>query len=349
MARVVSFPLFVALACVSAAIALADPITCATCHADEGRVQPQTPMAHALELPPRQTALEAHPMLKFRKGAYGWTIERHGDSSTYAVSDGVDELKIPIRYSFGMHSATFVLEYRGALYESLVSYYAPIDSLDITLGDEGIAPGKLEEALGRRIDSAEAEACFNCHGSAPVTGGNLDLDALTPGVGCARCHAESDTHLRDIVRGITTSIPERLGAKSAEDMSEFCGACHRTWQTAIKLGVWGPRNVRFQPYRLANSKCFDGTDDRIRCTACHDPHRPLVRDSIAYDENCLTCHHAGGRQEASGKAREAPRSCPVAARDCVSCHMPKVTLPGSHQAFTDHQIRIIRPGEPYPD
>ena len=29
--------------------------------------------------------------------------------------------------------------------------------------------------------------------------------------------------------------------------------------------------------------------------------------------------------------------------------MPKVNLPGGHMAFTDHQIRIVRPGEPYPN
>jgi hypothetical protein len=29
--------------------------------------------------------------------------------------------------------------------------------------------------------------------------------------------------------------------------------------------------------------------------------------------------------------------------------MPKVSLPGGHAVFTDHFIRIVRPGEPYPD
>jgi len=28
--------------------------------------------------------------------------------------------------------------------------------------------------------------------------------------------------------------------------------------------------------------------------------------------------------------------------------MPKVEIPGSHFKFTDHRIRIVRPGEPYP-
>jgi formate-dependent nitrite reductase cytochrome c552 subunit len=33
----------------------------------------------------------------------------------------------------------------------------------------------------------------------------------------------------------------------------------------------------------------------------------------------------------------------------VSCHMPKINLPGGHAKFTDHEIRIVRPGDPYPN
>jgi hypothetical protein len=29
--------------------------------------------------------------------------------------------------------------------------------------------------------------------------------------------------------------------------------------------------------------------------------------------------------------------------------MPKVELPGSHFKFTDHRIRIVRPGEQFPN
>jgi hypothetical protein len=29
--------------------------------------------------------------------------------------------------------------------------------------------------------------------------------------------------------------------------------------------------------------------------------------------------------------------------------MPKIELPGAHARFTDHQIRIVRSGEAYPN
>ena len=104
----------------------------------------------------------------------------------------------------------------------------------------------------------------------------------------------------------------------------------------------GPRgvlNVRFQPYRLANSKCYDTSDTRIRCSACHDPHSPLESNAASYDAKCGACHSAAAHT----------KTCRVAKQNCASCHMPKIELPGAHARFTDHQIRIARTGEPYPN
>jgi formate-dependent nitrite reductase cytochrome c552 subunit len=41
-------------------------------------------------------------------------------------------------------------------------------------------------------------------------------------------------------------------------------------------------------------------------------------------------------------------ACPVSTKKCVTCHMPKVELPGMHASFTDHWIRIAKPNEPAP-
>jgi formate-dependent nitrite reductase cytochrome c552 subunit len=43
------------------------------------------------------------------------------------------------------------------------------------------------------------------------------------------------------------------------------------------------------------------------------------------------------------------KACPIAKANCVSCHMPKVELPNGLITFTDHQIRVVRPGDPYPN
>ena len=101
-------------------------------------------------------------------------------------------------------------------------------------------------------------------------------------------------------------------------------------------------NVRSQPYRLGTSKCFGSAQDkRIGCVACHDPHREMVKEAGYYDGKCRACHEAG-------KAASSVKSCPVAERDCVSCHMPKVDFPDGHSRFTDHRIRVVRPGAGFP-
>ena len=102
-------------------------------------------------------------------------------------------------------------------------------------------------------------------------------------------------------------------------------------------------NVRFQPYRLTNSKCYDATDARIRCVACHDPHREVEHNAAFYDAKCLACHGTKAARPASAKV------CRTATEKCVNCHMPKYEIPGSHNLFSDHWIRVVKAGEAYPD
>jgi hypothetical protein len=39
----------------------------------------------------------------------------------------------------------------------------------------------------------------------------------------------------------------------------------------------------------------------------------------------------------------------VGKKDYVTCHMPKLDLPGAHNKFTDHLIRVVKANEQYPD
>ena len=41
--------------------------------------------------------------------------------------------------------------------------------------------------------------------------------------------------------------------------------------------------------------------------------------------------------------------CRVGKDPCITCHMPKYDLPGGHFKFTDHHIRIAKPGDQYPN
>src|SRR5262249_60862091 len=94
-----------------------------------------------------------------------------------------------------------------------------------------------------------------------------------------------------------------------------------------------------QPARLGSGRGWGEGAARVTCAACHDPHRPLVREAAAYDARCLACH-AAGRKTAKGRAA---RGCRVAKESCTSCHMPKYEVPEMRFEFTDHLIRVVKP------
>ena len=319
------------------AIAAPPATTCATCHAAQARTQPKTAMGIGIELPPDQSQLIAHPKLTYDRDGYRYTIERKDGVSLYTVSDGATSLTLPIRYAFGAHMQTFVFDYEGRFYESQVSYFPRIQGLGVTLGDEHRRPRTLVEAMGRETLNPEITACFECHATNAVKQGKLTLDTLRPGLDCDHCHNGATAHMDALAQGKSAPILQRLGALAAEDMSTFCGKCHRTWEAIVQMRQFGVKNVRFQPYRIANSKCFLGDDKRIRCTACHNPHANLAEGDTTYDAACQSCH-----------AKQF-NPCPVAASKCATCHMPKIQAPGTEAIFTDHQIRIVRPGDPYPN
>jgi len=294
---------------------------CARCHQAEAKRQPETSMAHALELPDACSILKSRPVLTLTGGRYTYRIE-HG---VYSVSDGHNTVTAPIRWAVGLGSAgqTYLYEKDGELYQSRVSYYRAIDALDFTLGALNAKPANLSEAAGQLMDRQEKAKCFGCHATGAI-----------PGVQCERCHGSIEDHLAKL------TPMKSLRKLTTEEMSNFCGQCHRTWDEIASSGIRGVIDVRFQPYRLTNSKCYDPDDARISCVACHDPHQEVERRDRSYDSKCQACH-AGGK--ASAKA------CKVAGANCVGCHMPKVEIPGSHNKFTDHEIRIVRANAPYPD
>ena len=323
--------------------------TCAGCHASQAATQPQTPMGRGLQLPGSDPTLIAHPRLTFQKFGYTYVVETKGEQSTYSVTDGTRTITLPIRWNFGKGAQTWMFEKDGVFYESLVSFYPSIDGLEITTGDSSITPKTLEEAVGRKLRPSEPKDCFGCHSTGAVSNGKLSLHTLEPGVTCEHCHIGASAHMVSAFQGAALeSAPPNLKKLSSEDISNFCGQCHRTWETVIRSRWRGEINVRFQPYRLASSKCFNGADTRISCIACHDPHKDLVTDVASYDGKCLACHASKSTPVKTATHADA-KACPVGTSKCASCHMPEVKLPNGLMSFHDHLIRVVKPGAPYPD
>jgi hypothetical protein len=243
---------------------------------------------------------------------------------------------------------TYLLSYNGSFYESRVTFYNGIQGLDITLGHSLRAPAFLQDALGRVVKSDELRACFGCHSTGAVSDGRLQLDKLIPGITCEGCHGPGAEHVAAVQSGKLQQPHIFNPATLAPgDLVKFCGTCHRTRAHVEALQLKGTLTVRFQPYRLTESPCFSARDRRISCVACHDPHRNPEHEPVFYDSKCLACHRSSTSKGAGEtSARLAPR-CPVASSRCVTCHMPKYELSGSHFKFTDHRIRVVRLGDTF--
>jgi Cytochrome c554 and c-prime len=322
---------------------------CAQCHSARAESQAQTPMARALIAPAHCDTFATQRELTYRDAKFAYVLGRDGGKPVFSVRAGDKTLTAPVFYCFGAKDGgqTYVLAHEGKLYESRLSVYTDSRGLDLTPGHMPTLPTDLDSALGRVMDPAETRACFGCHSTNALDPTEVRFDRLIAGVSCEACHGPGEKHVAALARGDVSQLsifnPGRL---DAEGQADFCGTCHRTWEQVALSDVRGVSNVRFQPYRLQNSKCFDRQDARIGCLACHDPHEHRKQDASFYDAKCRACHDPAAAAQA--EPRHAP-SCPRATSQCVSCHMPRYALPGGHLRFSDHYIRVVRPGETYPN
>ena len=288
-------------------------------------------MSRAAEHPSESPVLVNNPAMTFRDGRYTYTLSK----GTFHVTDGASELALPVLWAFGHGTAgqTYIVRDARGFIESRVSYYHALGGLALTVGTVK-EPRTLEEALGRRLNAREAEECIACHTTGLAPGKPIEPAALRSGVQCDACHAGAARHAAAAQAGDAANARiASLKNRDAETVVQLCGRCHRTGEQVFTLGPLKEyETIRFQPYRLMLSRCYDSADRRIGCTGCHDPHQPVVRPTASYDANCKSCHPVNGR----GKGRPCPKSRAA----CVSCHMPVVEFRNGHRTFIDHYIRV---------
>jgi hypothetical protein len=330
---------------------------CISCHSGIWSTQKTTPMANAAPRASESGILHSHPKMDFSVGRFHYDLRTNANESHYTLTDGQQTLTYPLLWAFGIgrvgQSFLFKKE-DGDFYEARVTYFAPLKALNFTPGRALLSPKNAEEAMYRKVGPAEVSKCFACHTTASMFDGQLDEKNLTPGVSCEACHSPGAKHVAAMqaakLSGIADSGPSMIfnSAKlQPADSVDFCGACHSTFWDVKLTGVTGVSSARSQPYRLESSKCWGQGDARLTCIACHNPHLQLETDDAAYDHVCLSCHVSvvGGKKTADHPGA----ACPTATKNCASCHMPKVLVPEMHADFTDHRIRLAKPGEPYPE
>jgi hypothetical protein len=332
------------------------PAACAACHAAKVASQAKTPMARTVSYAADAEVLSTHPDLTFSVGVYRYLIKSDAKHSLYSVTNGSETLSSPLLWAFGTprigQSYLFKRE-DGHFYEARVTYFATLKNLGFTPSRDLASPKDVEEAMDRPVGAAEVSRCFGCHTTASTISDKFDEGNMIVGVTCEACHGPGAKHVAAMNRLMKGDLTARANDifnsahLSPTDSVEFCGACHATWWDVKTTGGKGVSTTRSAPYRLVTSKCWGKGDARLTCTACHDPHEQLQTDAAAYDHVCLKCHAASTGQKAA--ADHPGAACPVATKNCTSCHMQKVYVPEMHDKFTDHRIRIVREGEPFPE
>jgi hypothetical protein len=311
---------------------------CVNCHPAESHTQPQTGMAQALVPAAESAIFRTHQQLSFGDRGYEYQLQNQGDTVLYSVDDAKQKARVSLQWAFGAGTVgqTYLFKIDSQFYEAHVSYYKTLDGLAVTTGHSDLPVHNLVEAAGRLLSSREVSQCFGCH----ATTRNA---SLTAGIQCDACHEGAAEHATSVTeKSASPFIPKRLSELTSLAMADRCGFCHRSFQAVSERGPHTLENVRFQPYRLVGSRCFNANDRRISCVACHNPHENVDTRAGAYDSKCQACHQ-------TSSTISGIKLCPVAATNCVTCHMPKVEYPPMHYEFTDHRIRVVLPGVKFPE
>lgn len=331
---------------------------CARCHSRITTSQETTPMARTLMRAPDADVLRSHSDMSFRNGKYLYQVKPNDGATQLIVTDGERTITADLVWAFGTGKLgqSYLFQQNGAYRESRVTYFSSLQNLNFTPTRALLHPRDLAEATSRPVDNSELLRCFSCHSLGANVGGQLDTSKAALGVTCEACHGPGLKHVQAMEASqLQGEISDEEGRKlifspaslSPGDSVDFCGACHGTWQDAKLAHITGVANVRVQAYRLMSSRCWGNGDARLTCIACHNPHEPLSKDAGSYDSKCLACHVAS---PAAKPAQDHPgAACPLASKDCITCHMPKIDIPDMHTAFADHLIRVVRPGAPIPD
>ena len=326
---------------------------CAECHADITDAYATAPHSRTLVRTSDAPVIEQFAGRTFHQEETGVELSYTQHDGRLWVSTPAYGRDVPIEWVFGSgtHARTPLITWtdevgRTASIEHSVSWY-PEGQLGVTLGLEDRQETSGVGVLGAVRTPAETLNCFGCHCTfVATTGDQVDFDEIQPGVGCVRCHWNTEEHVREMDNALPSTI-ERFSAMTPIEAVNRCGECHRrAEEMGGPIEPDDPIIIRFASVGLPQSPCFqqqqkvilDSNEPaRLDCTTCHNPHRPTNPDWRFHAAVCLNCHDAD-----QGRALD----CSAATREenCLSCHMPKVPANDNLQ-FTDHWIRI-RPSVP---
>lgn len=362
---------------------------CVDCHQDIARHYSRHPMGRsAAETTPtllREFAGNSGIQIE-RDGLTYRVLEREGKvwhrvERTDAAGKVVAVTEFPVAYEIGSgtRGKTYLVEREGRLFQSPISWYSEQKVWDLS-------PGYNTDLNFNRVIGTH---CLFCHVNRTAHMEETLNSYRSPifhglAIGCERCHGPGEIHVRRRESGERVGTPDYsiVNPKHLEPTlaEAVCQQCHLQGERRVvprgrSMTDFRPglplekfvTNFMHKPELRASfrsvgqveqmhmSRCYQGSDGKLQCTSCHDPHRrPDATERVAwYREACRKCHDRQGCRVPEPERRtQSPRD------SCIDCHMSKdgsSNIP--HTAVTDHRIlrrperatpppaRVLQPNE----
>jgi predicted CXXCH cytochrome family protein len=360
---------------------------CGNCHTRIWRQYRASPMGRSLATPLEAVPqIEHYDDTEFAPpGLRRYRVERDGDVVRHHESlrdtDGslVYDQSHVVSYALGSgkRGRSYIFERDGMLLKSSISWFSD-------RREWGLSPDYVPDSH-KRFDRRITEGCINCHaGRVAVDRAAPDKFAspavIEAAIGCERCHGAGARHVAahestDSRRLADELIINPAQLDTARQLS-ICAQCHlhgearviRSGQRAcdfqpgqlleenriVFVAAAGPttgsrRQALSQVEQMVLSACYRGSEGRMSCTSCHDPHgnpAPETRVDF-YRAKCLACHET--------RACSLPieeRTARDAEDSCMACHMPNSLELSNilHVSFSDHRVprRPVHPSEESP-
>jgi hypothetical protein len=349
---------------------------CAVCHADIAVQFSGHSMAQSLASLAEARVIEDYTQnTSFNKGGCEYRVERAEDGVYHHESlldaDGqVYDQRVEVQYvvGSGQRGRSYFIDRGGVMFLSPISWYSQQNRWDLSPGYPDRNHLRFERPVSGR--------CLGCHaGRVNVEPGENDRflhpSVRETAISCERCHGPGKAHVEHHRAASTPTTPDPIvnpAQLSPSKREAVCNACHlqgidevrrygRTdfdFRPGMELGeVWsifvdgagvnaeGQTTAVSHVQQMHASRCYIGSEGKLGCISCHDPHRLAPEETRAAEFNakCADCHSTR-----ACSLPEPDRLAAPAAGSCVACHMPRL---GSHDVphttQTDHRI-LRKPG-----
>ncbi len=324
--------------------------SCAPCHPKEYRSQQSSrhsrTLRHTDDLndlpwPDRELPDADNPRVVHRFHRSGTRIEAVTQVDAQAF-------RAVVEYALGSsHQGRSFLarEEDGQVRELRVSQYPAAPEWGRTMEHPAIPPDE-PGYLGRPISAEAFRKCLHCHATNFRAAREPDgrPEARDHGIGCERCHGPGGHHRLAVEADFPDLAIARPRLAAPAQLVTLCADCHKA---PSKTTPADPGFVRYQASSLVLSRCYTESAAGFSCVTCHNPHQNAETSAAFYESRCLTCHPKSGSSSGPSPSTGSPKTwapCPInPAKDCLTCHMPRVKDAVPRTVFTDHQIRVHRP------